>query len=132
VLSRRRHRASSIWRLLGAFRRVPQHAAWSLVPWGKLAGSHPPARSPASLFFRVCSRTIRQQRCVLRQAGNSCLFAGVERRSIRNCLRRHGEDERSGPTRRLLAYRAIAIVSIVSWFFVIYWGRMLPFIGNAF
>ena len=29
-------------------------------------------------------------------------------------------------------YRAIAIVSIVSWFFVIYWGRMLPFIGNAF
>ena len=30
------------------------------------------------------------------------------------------------------AYRAIALVSIVSWFFVIYWGRMLPFVGNAF
>ena len=30
------------------------------------------------------------------------------------------------------AYRAIAIVSIVAWFFVIYWGRMLPFVGNAF
>ncbi|HEY9467093.1 MAG TPA: hypothetical protein VIR54_28555, partial [Vicinamibacterales bacterium] len=31
-----------------------------------------------------------------------------------------------------IAYRAIAIVSIVSWFLVIYWGRMLPFVGNAF
>ena len=30
------------------------------------------------------------------------------------------------------AYRAIAIVSIVSWFLVIYLGRMLPFVGNAF
>ena len=31
-----------------------------------------------------------------------------------------------------LAYRAIAVISIVSWFLVIYWGRMLPFVGNAF
>jgi hypothetical protein len=31
-----------------------------------------------------------------------------------------------------LTYRAIAIISIVSWFLVIYWGRMLPFVGNAF
>jgi hypothetical protein len=30
------------------------------------------------------------------------------------------------------AVRAIAAVSIVSCFFVIYWGRMLPFVGNAF
>jgi hypothetical protein len=30
------------------------------------------------------------------------------------------------------AYRVIAIVSIVSWLLVIYWGRMLPFVGNAF
>jgi hypothetical protein len=28
--------------------------------------------------------------------------------------------------------KVIAVVSIVSWLFVIYWGRMLPFIGNAF
>ena len=31
-----------------------------------------------------------------------------------------------------LTYRAIAIISIVCWFLVIYWGRMLPFVGNAF
>jgi hypothetical protein len=30
------------------------------------------------------------------------------------------------------ALKTIAVVSIVSWFFVIYWGRMLPFVGNAF
>jgi hypothetical protein len=30
------------------------------------------------------------------------------------------------------AVKTMAVVSIVSWFFVIYWGRMLPFVGNAF
>jgi len=28
--------------------------------------------------------------------------------------------------------KVIAAVSIVSWFMVLYWGRMLPFIGTAF
>ena len=31
-----------------------------------------------------------------------------------------------------IALKVIGVVSIVSWLFVIYWGRMLPFIGNAF
>jgi len=30
------------------------------------------------------------------------------------------------------AFKVIGAVSIVSWFMVLYWGRMLPFIGNAF
>ncbi|NOT44445.1 MAG: hypothetical protein HOP14_07585 [Acidobacteria bacterium] len=29
-------------------------------------------------------------------------------------------------------FKVAAGVSLVSWFFVTYWGRMLPFIGNAF
>ena len=29
-------------------------------------------------------------------------------------------------------YKIIASASLGSWFFVMYWGRMLPFIGNAF
>jgi hypothetical protein len=31
-----------------------------------------------------------------------------------------------------LAAKAIAVASLVLWFGVMYWGRMLPFIGNAF
>ena len=30
------------------------------------------------------------------------------------------------------AAKAIGVVSIVAWFGVLFWGRMLPFIGNAF
>ena len=28
--------------------------------------------------------------------------------------------------------KAIGAVSIVAWFGVLFWGRMLPFVGNAF
>jgi hypothetical protein len=30
------------------------------------------------------------------------------------------------------SFKVIGAVSVVSWFMVLYWGRMLPFIGNAF
>jgi hypothetical protein len=30
------------------------------------------------------------------------------------------------------AAKAIGAVSIFAWFAVLYWGRMLPFIGNAY
>jgi hypothetical protein len=28
--------------------------------------------------------------------------------------------------------KVVSFISIVSWFMVMYWGRMLPFVGNAF
>ena len=31
-----------------------------------------------------------------------------------------------------LPAKAIGAVSIAAWFCVLYWGRMLPFVGNAF
>jgi len=31
-----------------------------------------------------------------------------------------------------LSAKAIGLVSIVAWFSVLVWGRMLPFVGNAF
>ena len=31
-----------------------------------------------------------------------------------------------------VAFKVAGIISIFSWFMVLYWGRMLPFIGNAF
>ena len=34
--------------------------------------------------------------------------------------------------RRWWVPRSASGVSLLSWFLVLYWGRMLPFIGNAF
>jgi hypothetical protein len=31
-----------------------------------------------------------------------------------------------------LEAKMVSFISIVSWFLVMYWGRMLPFVGNAF
>jgi hypothetical protein len=31
-----------------------------------------------------------------------------------------------------MSAKVVSFVSIVSWFMVMYWGRMLPFVGNAF
>ena len=31
-----------------------------------------------------------------------------------------------------LTAKLVSLISIVSWFGVMYWGRMLPFVGNAF
>ena len=31
-----------------------------------------------------------------------------------------------------LAAKAVGVVSLIAWFGVLYWGRMLPFIGSAF
>jgi hypothetical protein len=31
-----------------------------------------------------------------------------------------------------VSFKVAGAVSIASWFFVLYFGRMLPFLGNAF
>jgi hypothetical protein len=31
-----------------------------------------------------------------------------------------------------MAAKAVGLASLVAWFGVLYWGRMLPFIGGAF
>jgi len=31
-----------------------------------------------------------------------------------------------------LAAKLVSLISIIAWFGVLYWGRMLPFVGNAF
>jgi hypothetical protein len=38
-----------------------------------------------------------------------------------------GSGERTSAT-----FKTIGAVSLVSWFMVLYWGRMLAFLGNAF
>ena len=115
-------------RLLGFMKRVPISAAWTLMPWAKfgfalavLTGVTFFIGAPdqyidnpafyAKVFFLIVANL------------NAMYFEVIfKRRVVAKAL------DGSAPT----ALKVIGVVSIVSWFFVIYWGRMLPFIGNAF
>ena len=115
-------------RLLGAFRRVPLHAAWSLVPWGKL-GFAIAAVTGVTFFVGAPDQYVNNVAFYAKLA--FLLIAGVNAAAFEifySATVKTSVVIDATP----IAYRAIAIVSIVSWFFVIYWGRMLPFIGNAF
>jgi hypothetical protein len=114
-------------RLLGLFRQVPIGAAWSLVPWGK-AGFGLAALTGITFFIGAPDQYVNNVAFYLKVvfliiAGANAVFferaygAKVTRNDIAVAPR---------------ALKTIAVVSIVSWFFVIYWGRMLPFVGNAF
>jgi hypothetical protein len=115
-------------RLLGLFRRVPISAAFALMPWAKagfalaaatgivfLVGTPGQYLDNRAFFFKVVFLLI---------AGANALF--FETRYGRRVVEGQAGDQPSA------AYKRIAAVSLVAWFFVIYWGRMLPFIGNAF
>jgi hypothetical protein len=115
-------------RLLGAFRRVPLHAAWSLVPWGKL-GFAIAAFTGVTFFVGAPDQYVNNVAFYAKLV--FLLIAGVNAAAFEIL---YGATAKTSTAfdATPVAYRAIAIVSIVSWFFVIYWGRMLPFVGNAF
>ena len=115
-------------RLIGFFRRIPVSAARELMPFALfgfglnlvtgllfLAGHPEQYVHNAAWWFKVGSLGV---------AGlNAAVFeVGVGARTI---TRAAGED-------MPMAAKAIGVVSIVAWFSVLFWGRMLPFIGNAY
>jgi hypothetical protein len=115
-------------RLLGFFRRVPLSAAWSLVPWGKF-GFALAALTGVTFFIGAPDQYVTNVAFygkvlfLLIAGANALLFEWAYAAKI-------GADDIAGVAPG--AVKTIAVVSIVSWFFVIYWGRMLPFVGNAF
>jgi hypothetical protein len=115
-------------RLLGLFRRVPLNAAWSLMPWGKL-GFVLAAATGVTFFVGAPEQYINNFAFYAKLA--FLLIAGLNAVAFEffygAAVKASTAVDATPPV-----YRVIAIVSIVSWFFVIYWGRMLPFIGNAF
>lgn len=114
-------------RLLGWFRGVPLRAAWSLVPWAKL-GFAIAAATGVIFFVGAPGQYINNVAFYAKLV--FLLIAGANAAAFELFYKGSLDAYTGGETPT--AYRAIAIVSIVSWFFVIYWGRMLPFIGNAF
>jgi len=115
-------------RLLGLLRRVPISAAWSLMPWAKtgfaiaavtgvifFVGAPDQYVNNAAFYGKVAFLLIANF--------NAVYFESAYRKRVER-----QELDVNPPG----AFKVIAGVSIASWFMVIYWGRMLPFIGNAF
>src|SRR5262245_53953754 len=115
-------------RLLGFMKRVPISAAWTLMPWAKF-GFGLALLTGVTFFVGAPEQYINNPAFYLKifflivENLNAVYFEAIYKRQVEAKAL-----DGSGP----IALKVIAVVSIVSWFFVIYWGRMLPFIGNAF
>ena len=115
-------------RLLGLFARVPLNAAWSLMPWGK-AGFALAMITGLTFFIGAPDQYVTNvafygKLAFLAIAGlNAVCFERIYGPTV-------AASDARGATP--LAFKAIGVVSILCWFLVIYWGRMLPFVGNAF
>jgi len=115
-------------RLLGFVRRLPVKAVHSLIPWG-IAGFLINLVTGVLFFVGAPDQYITNVAWwykigFLVVAGLNVLYFETTQTG-RAMLIGAGED-----TPRTL--KVIGAVSIVSWFMVLYWGRMLPFIGTAF
>ena len=115
-------------RLLGFFRRVPLNAAWSLMPWGKL-GFAIAAMTGVTFFIGAPDQYINNVAFSAKLV--FLLIAGLNAAAF-EIFYSDAVKANAAVNVTPLVYRAIALVSMVSWFFVIYWGRMLPFVGDAF
>jgi hypothetical protein len=115
-------------RLLGLFARVPLNAAWSLMPWGK-AGFGLATITGITFFIGAPDQYVTNvafygKLVFLAIAGlNAVSFERIFGSAVA------ASDARGATS---LMFKVIGAVSIACWFLVIYWGRMLPFVGNAF
>jgi uncharacterized membrane-anchored protein len=107
---------------------VPISAAWTLMPWAK-AGFALAALTGVTFFVGAPEQYINNPAFygkilfLILANLNAVYFEAIYRRQVEAKAL-----DNAGPR----ALKVIAAVSIVSWLFVVYWGRMLPFIGNAF
>ena len=115
-------------RLMGFIKRVPVSALRPLLPYGiagfvinLITGLLFFIGAPDQYIFNIA---FYWKLLFLVVAGANALFFETTQG------RRISEIEASGavPT----AFRVAGAVSLFSWFMVLYWGRMLPFVGNAF
>lgn len=115
-------------RLLGFMPTVPISAAWSLMPWARF-GFAIAAVTGLTFFVGAPDQYVNNLAFLFKVA--FLLIAGANALYFEVVYgKRVAETRPSAETPT--AYKTIAALSLVSWFFVMYWGRMLPFIGNAF
>lgn len=115
-------------RLLGYLRRVPIASLRALLPWG-IAGFVINLITGVMFFVGAPGQYISNSAwwfkvLFLALAGVNALYFETTQSHQLAALGPYDDT----PQR----YKVIGAVSLFSWFMVLYWGRMLPFIGNAF
>lgn len=115
-------------RLLGVLPRIPLQALRPLLPYG-IAGFVINAITGVMFFVGTPEQYVTNV-----AFGMKMLFVGISglnvlyfERTQRDRLLAIGPDD---PMPR--AFKVAGAVSLACWFLVLYWGRMLPYVGNAF
>ena len=104
------------------------YAAWTLMPWAKF-GFGLSALTGLTFFIGAPDQYVNNPAFYCKvffliiANANAVYFEAIYKRQVEAKAL-----DGSAP----IALKVVGVVSIVSWFLVIYWGRMLPFIGNAF
>jgi hypothetical protein len=116
-------------RMLGFAKHIPPGALHKMVPWG-VAGFAINAITGSLFFIGAPFQYVRNVAFLFKMifiaiAGFNILFFYLG--GVRKKIESLGPDD-TPP----LSAKVVSWVSIVAWFGVIYWGRMLPFVGNAF
>lgn len=115
-------------RLMGGLRRIPLAALRPLVPYG-IAGFA--LNAVTGLVFVVGTP---EQYLTNVAFGMKLVFLAISGLNVLYFETRHGHrlltlaPDDPMPT----AFKVAGAVSLGSWLMVLYWGRMLPYIGNAF
>lgn len=115
-------------RLLGFLKRVPVAALRQLLPWG-IAGFIINLVTGVLFFVGAPDQYVSNPAFYAKML--FLVMAGLNAMAFET---RWGSrvmemgDFAAPPT----AFKVAGTLSVFSWFMVLYWGRMLPFIGNAF
>ena len=115
-------------RLLGCWKRVPVSACREFMPWA-IAGFALNLGSGLIFLIIFPAQYVYSQAWWLKVlflfiAGANALFFETAM-GARMVALKPGEDSP-------VVFKAIGAISIVSWFFVLYFGRMLPYLGSAY
>jgi len=115
-------------RLLGLFNRIPVSACKEFMPWAMVGFA---LNLISGLIFLMIfpaqyaySQTWWFKVMFLVIAGANALVFETKM-GERMAALRPGEESP-------VAFRVVGAVSLVSWFFVLYFGRMLPYLGSAY
>jgi hypothetical protein len=115
-------------RLLGFMKRVPVVALRALLPYGLAGfginlvtgviffiGAPDQYVSNVAFYYKLLFLAVAGANALFFETTQGHRLVGIEAGSAMPA-----------------AFRIAGAVSLLSWFMVLYWGRMLPFVGNAF
>ena len=115
-------------RLMGGMRRLPLVALRRLLPFG-IAGFAINAVTGAIFVLGTPEQYVTNVAFAMKM-----LFVGISGLNVLYFETTRGHQVLALPPDAPMptAFRMAGAISLASWFMVLYWGRMLPYIGHAF